>query len=34
MTTKNYNKLEDKDTIYNLKSTTDGLTVVKSQENG
>lgn len=34
MTTKNYNKLEDKDTLYNLKSTTDGLTVVKSQENG
>ena len=33
MTTKNYNKLEDKDTIYNLKSTTDGLTVVKSQYN-
>ena len=34
MTIKNYNKLEDKDTLYNLKSTTDGLTVVKSQENG
>lgn len=34
MTTKNYNKLEDKDTLYNLKSTTNGLTVVKSQENG
>ena len=34
MTTKNYNKLEDKNTLYNLKSTTDGLTVVKSQENG
>jgi hypothetical protein len=34
MTTKNYNKLEDKYTHYNLKSTTDGLTVVKSQENG
>ena len=34
MTTKNYSKLEDKDTLYNLKSTTDGLTVVKSQENG
>lgn len=25
---------EDKNTLYNLKSTTDGLTVVKSQENG
>lgn len=34
MTTKNYNKLEDKDTLYSLKSSTDGLTVVKSQENG
>lgn len=34
MTTKNYNKLEDNDTLYNLKSSTDGLTVVKSQENG
>ena len=32
MTTKNYNKLEDKNTLYNLKSTTDGFTVVKSHK--
>lgn len=33
MTTKSYTKQEDKDTLYNIKSTTDGLTVIKSQEN-
>lgn len=34
MTTKNYNKLEDKDTLYNIKSSSQGVEVTKTQENG
>ena len=34
MTTKDYNKLEDKDTIYNIDSTTYGITVNKTENIG
>lgn len=34
MTTKNYNKLEDKDMLYNIKSSSQGVEVTKTQENG
>ena len=34
MTTKNYSKLEDKDTLYNIKSSSQGVEVTKTQENG
>lgn len=34
MAIKNYNKLEDKDTLYNIKSSSQGVEVTKTQENG